>query len=84
MSNTRWTDAMIKASSAANPAQETDQDTAQEVIKAYAAALMGSQRNRAFDSALRAYRTRHPGVSEPVARRRVARVLCFAGTKSLV
>jgi hypothetical protein len=69
--------------SAANPARpEDDEETAQAVIEAYAAALAGPERNRAFDAALRAYRRRHPHVPEMTARRRVAEVLCFAGANS--
>lgn len=60
---------------------EIDEETAQSVIAAYTGAVTGSEnmRRRAFDAALRVYRMRHPGVSESIARRRVAKILCFAG-----
>jgi hypothetical protein len=57
-------------------------EIAQPVIAAYTAAVTGSEqmRRRAFDAALRAYRLYRPGVPERVARRQVARIICFAGT----
>jgi hypothetical protein len=63
------------------PYKDIEEDTAQSVITAYTAAVTGSEgmRRRAFDAALRAYRMRHPAVSETIARRRVAKILCFAG-----
>src|SRR5690242_6029378 len=62
---------------------QLDEHTAQAVIAAYTATVMGSRamRSTAFYAALRAYRTRHPGVSEATARCRVAEVLCFARSK---
>ena len=62
--------------------KEIDRATAQAVIAAYTVATSGSEgaRRRAFEAALRAYRGRCPGVSEPLARRRVAKIICFAGS----
>jgi hypothetical protein len=87
MSQTRWADPFIDRSSPGNSARkEIEEDTAQAVIEAYTAAVTGldGMRRRAFDAALRAYRTRHPAVPEAVARRQVAHVICFAGTTSAV
>jgi hypothetical protein len=81
---TRWTDSKDDEVLLEDPARGgIDEHTAQAVIAAYTAALMGSKamRGTAFYAALRAYRQRHPGGSEAVARRRVAEVLCFARTK---
>jgi hypothetical protein len=65
---------------------EIDEHTTQAVIEAYTAAATGviGMRSRAFDAALRAYRRRHPGVPEMMARRRVAQILCFAGADPTV
>lgn len=57
---------------------EMVEDIAQAVIAAYMAAVAGSERDRAFDAALRAYRRRHPTAPEVMTRRRVAEILCFA------
>jgi hypothetical protein len=46
------------------------------VIKAFTAAAHG---RLAFEAALRTYRGHYPGMSESLARRRVANILCFAG-----
>jgi hypothetical protein len=82
MRQTRWTGSISDRSSAGGSADlEIEEDT-EAVIEAYTAAVTGSERSRAFEAALRAYRRRHPDVLEPVARRRVAQALCFADTKS--
>ena len=50
------------------------------VITAYTNALKGPEemRRSAFKAALRVYRLHHPGISEAIARRRVAQIICFA------
>ena len=49
------------------------------VIAVYTNALKAEDMRRsAFNVALRVYRLRHPGISEAVARRRVAQMICFA------
>jgi hypothetical protein len=60
----------------AAPDKETDRDTVEAVIKAFTAAAHG---RLAFEAALRTYRGHYPGMSESLARRRVANILCFAG-----
>ena len=49
------------------------------VIAAYTNALKGPEemRRSAFNAALRVYRMRRPGISESIARRRVAQIICF-------
>ena len=87
MSRTRGTGSIFDGSSPARVAQPiVEEDTARAVIKAYTAAVNGADgmRLRAFDAALRAYRRRQPHVSEAIARRQVAEVLCFAATRSAV
>ena len=82
MSQTRRTDQIIAGSSPnTQPDWETDDDAAQAVIEAYRAATAGPEamRRRAFEAALQAYRICHPDVAPATARRRVARILCFAG-----
>jgi hypothetical protein len=64
-----------------NPARNlAEEDIRQAVIAAYTGALKGSEEMRrgAFNAALRAYRMRKPGISEGIARRRVAQIICFA------
>jgi hypothetical protein len=84
MQQTRRTDVVIAedVQLSDRPQNEPEEDTPRYVIAAYTAALRGSEemRRRAFDAALRAYRMRHPAVSEVQARRRVAQILCFANT----
>ena len=49
------------------------------VIAVYTNALKAEDmRHSAFNAALRVYRMRHPGISEAIARRRVAQIICFA------
>ena len=50
------------------------------VIAAYTNALKGPEdmRRSAFNAALSAYRMRDPRISESIARRRVAQIICFA------
>jgi hypothetical protein len=84
MSETRERDAFIASHhrEGSSVHDEIMDEIAQPVITAYTAAVTGSERmrRRAFDAALRAYRLYRPGVPERVARRQVARVICFAGT----
>ena len=49
------------------------------VIAAYRNALKGPEnvRRSAFDAGVRVYRMRDPGISEAIARRRVAQIICF-------
>ena len=51
-------------------------DSKRVVIAAYTNALKGPEQMRrsAFNAALRVYRMRHPGISEAIARRRVAQI----------
>jgi hypothetical protein len=77
MSETRWRGRNVTGSPpGAAPAKETDRDTVEAVITAFTAAAHG---RLAFEAALRTYRGRYPRLSEPLARRRVAEILCFAG-----
>jgi RNA polymerase sigma factor (sigma-70 family) len=77
MSETGWRGRNITGSPPrAAPDKETDQDTAEAVIKAFSAAV---HRRLAFEAAVRTYRGHYPGMSEPLARCRVAKILCFAG-----
>ena len=56
-----------------------EENIKQVVIAAYTNALRAEdKRHSAFNAALRAYRMRHPGISEGLARRRVAQIICFA------
>jgi hypothetical protein len=66
---------IIGSQPGAAPDKETDRDTVEAVIKAFTAA----HGRLAFEAALRTYRRRYPDTSEPLARRRVAKILCFAG-----
>jgi hypothetical protein len=63
---------------ASKPRHEVEEDTPDAVVAAYKAAVKGSPRE-AFDVAVRAYRARHPNVSLPTIRRRVAEIICFGG-----
>jgi hypothetical protein len=77
MSETRWRGRNITGSPpGAAPDNETDRDTVEAVIRAFTTA---AHRRLAFEAALRTYRGRYPGMSEPLARRHVAKILCFAG-----
>ena len=55
-------------------------DIKHSVTAAYTSALKGPEdmRRSAFNVALRVYRLRHPGISEGLARRRIAQIICFA------
>lgn len=57
-----------------------EEDIRQAVIAAYTGALNGpgEMRRSAFNVALRVYRMRRPGISEVIARRRVAQMICLA------
>ena len=56
-----------------------EENIKQVVIAAYTNALKAEDmRHSAFNAALRVYRMRHPGISEAIARRRVAQIICFA------
>jgi hypothetical protein len=81
MARTDWRDAVIADDDRRphNAQSEIEEDTRNAVIAAYTAALKGpdAMRRHAFDVALRAYRMRHPAVSEVKARRRVAQIVCF-------
>ena len=56
-----------------------EEDIKHAVIAAYTNALRAEDmRHSAFNAALRVYRMRHPGISEHVARHRVAQIICFA------
>ena len=56
-----------------------DDNIKHAVIAAYTKALKAEDmRHSAFNAALRVYRMRHPGISEHVARHRVAQIICFA------
>jgi hypothetical protein len=63
-----------------NPAYKlAEEDIKYTVIAAYAGALKCEEMRRsAFSAALRVYRKHYPGVSEAIARRRVAQIICFA------
>jgi hypothetical protein len=64
-----------------NPARKlAEYDIKHAVIAAYTNALKGPEdmQRSAFNPALRVYRMRHPGISEAIARRRVAQMICFA------
>jgi hypothetical protein len=63
-----------------NPAHEmAEEDIRHTVIAAYTGALKSEEMRRsAFNAALRVYRNHYPGMSEVVARRRVAQIICFA------
>lgn len=63
-----------------NPAYKlVEEDIRHTVIAAYAGALKSEEMRRsAFNAALRVYRQHYPGMSEVVARRRVAQIICFA------
>jgi hypothetical protein len=61
-----------------NARYRTDEDTPHAVIAAYKTAAARS--SIAFEVAVRAYRVRHPSASLQVARRRVAEIICFAGS----
>jgi hypothetical protein len=82
MSQDHWRGPVVGSSRVTAPDKEIDHDTARAVIEAYTAATAGSEEARrwAFEAALRAHRGRCPGVSETLARRRVAKILCFAGS----
>jgi hypothetical protein len=80
MSETRWGGRNIIGSPpGAVPDRETDRNTVEAVITAFTA---GAHRRLAFEEALRTYRGRYPGLSEQLARRRVAEILCFAGERN--
>ena len=57
-----------------------EENIKQVVTAAYTNALNGPEemRRSAFKAALRVYRLHHPGISEAIARRRVAQIICFA------
>jgi hypothetical protein len=54
-------------------------DTRRAVLSAYTTAARRPAETgyRAFEMALRAYRDRHPAVSEAFARRQVATIICY-------
>jgi hypothetical protein len=65
MSETRWPGRNIIGSPPGAAAdKETERDTVEAVIKAFTAAAHG---RLAFEAALRTYRGRYPGTSEPLA-----------------
>ena len=57
-----------------------EEDIQHATIAAHTNALQGPEdmRRCAFNPALRVDRIRHPGISEGLARRRVAQIICFA------
>ena len=57
---------------------KAEEDTPQAVIAAYKTAIRSS--DAAFEAAVRVYRLRHPNASLQVVRRRVAEIICFAGS----
>ena len=65
------------------PFCETEEDTPQVVIAAYEAAVKSSysRPGAGFEAAVGAYRSRHPNTALQVVRRRVAEIICFAGTR---
>jgi hypothetical protein len=66
MSETRWRGRNIVGSPpGAAPDNETDRDTVEAVIRAFTTA---AHERLAFEAALRTYRGRHPGMSEPLDR----------------
>ena len=59
---------------------EHEQNIKHTVIAAYTDALKGPEdmQRSAFNAAARVYRMRHPDISETIARRGVAQIICFA------